>query len=354
MGREWLKQYSREAILGPVKRGNTMSNMNIENKQNRGYRALILLLVALAVFSSAMRDIERLEELANSLEELTAAVSGHNPFSASAATISPSARIIYRSAAGQERTDEFRWAGRVAQGKTIEIKGINGNIFADGTSDSEVRLVAKKSARESDINLVNIKVVEHADGVTICAIYPTSDPNQMTRCEPGKSPTAINLEDVPSSSSSMVTNNDVRVDFRISVPAGVNFAGRTVNGEITAQALKSNASVKTVNGSIEIATTGYADAKTVNGEISATIGDPNWNGALNFKTINGAINLNLPAGLNTTVQAKTSNGAINSDFPLTVLGKYGRREVSGTIGTGGGRELVLKTLNGTINLRRVG
>jgi DUF4097 and DUF4098 domain-containing protein YvlB len=51
------------------------------------------------------------------------------------------------------------------------------------------------------------------------------------------------------------------------------------------------------------------------------------------------------------VKAQTLNGDISSDFPITVMGRKSRRELNGTIGSGG-RELSLKTVNGSIRLRR--
>jgi DUF4097 and DUF4098 domain-containing protein YvlB len=143
----------------------------------------------------------------------------------------------------------------------------------------------------------------------------------------------------------------VRVDFIVRVPAGVGFVGRTVNGEIKAASLAGNVDSHTVNGSINISTTGYAQAATVNGEISARIGNSNWQDALEFATVNGGINLDLPADLNTQVKAQTLNGQIVSDFPLVTSGVLSRKRVDGTIGTGG-RQLVARTLNGSINLRR--
>ncbi len=326
-----------------------MSNTNFESKERKGYRALLVMLVALAVFSSALKDLERLQLLTDGLEELTASLTGHSFFAASAATISAKGNNIELAPQPQSTASEFRWTGRVATGQTIEIRGLNGDIAAAGSSGSEVEVVANKRAMRGDANLVSIKVVEHAGGVTICAIYPTDDPKRTTVCEPGIGTASGN----PTSGTNVVTNNDVRVDFKVKVPSGVNVAAKTVNGEISAEVLASNVSVKTVNGSIKISTSGYADAKTVNGEISARLGNVNWPGSLQFKTVNGAINLDLPSGLSTSVQAKTFNGAINSDFPLTTMGKFGKRELHGTIGAGG-RELLLKTLNGSINLRRAG
>jgi len=59
----------------------------------------------------------------------------------------------------------------------------------------------------------------------------------------------------------------------------------------------------------------------------------------------------LPATISTEVIADTFNGEVSTDFPITVLGNSNRKHLDGTIGAGG-RKLILKTLNGSINLRR--
>jgi DUF4097 and DUF4098 domain-containing protein YvlB len=148
-----------------------------------------------------------------------------------------------------------------------------------------------------------------------------------------------------------VRNNDVTVDFTVRVPAGVRFLGKTVNGEVEAAFLSSDVEANTVNGSIRISTAGYAEAQTVNGEIVASIGRATWSEALEFRTVNGGITLDLPAGLSTEVRAKTVNGDIQTDFPLMVTGRLGPRSVRGTIGSGG-RRLALETVNGSIRLRK--
>jgi hypothetical protein len=240
-----------------------------------------------------------------------------------------------------QSADQFRWAGRVAQGKSIEIKNINGDISAEPASGDELEVTAAKSARRSDVSQVEIKVVEHAAGVTICAVYPSDDPSSPNSCEPGRGKGRMN-----------VRNNDVKVAFKIRVPAGVTLVGRTVNGEINALELGGNIESNTVNGSINISTSGYAQAATVNGDITARLRDANWPGSLDFKTVNGTINLDLPAATSSKVEATTLSGEIASDFPLTLLESTSRKHLSGTIG-GGGRELSLKTVNGSIHLKRI-
>ena len=124
-----------------------------------------------------------------------------------------------------------------------------------------------------------------------------------------------------------------------------------VNGDVRAIAGSGDVEANTVNGSIRISTAGYAEAQTVNGEIVASLGRATWSDALEFRTVNGGITLDLPAGLSTEVRAKTVNGDIQTDFPLMVTGRLGPRSLHGTIGSGG-RRLALETVNGSIRLRK--
>jgi hypothetical protein len=186
---------------------------------------------------------------------------------------------------------------------------------------------------------VRIQVLEHAGGVTICAVYPNSGGKSPNECRPGNE------------GSMNVNNNDVQVDFVVRVPAGVRFQGRTVNGEVEAQSLGADVEAYTVNGSIHLSTAGYAQASTVNGEIVATLGSANWTNGLEFETVNGGITLNLPAATSTQLRAETLNGDIQTDFQMTVSGRFSKRHINGTIGSGG-RELSLKTVNGSIHVRR--
>jgi hypothetical protein len=185
---------------------------------------------------------------------------------------------------------------------------------------------------------VQIEVVEHDDGVTICAVYP-SDGRRENVCGPGKG------------GHSNVRDNDVQVHFTVKVPAGVRFIGTTVNGAVEVASVASDVDVATVNGSIRISTSGHAEATTVNGSIVASMGRADWKDGLEFTTVNGAITLDLPASLSAEVRASTVNGDILSDFPLTVTGRLGPRRINGTIGAGG-RELALRTVNGSIKLRK--
>jgi len=247
------------------------------------------------------------------------------------------AAVASPAAAGEKRTQSWDWQGRVAAGSAIEIKGTNGGIEATGSSGDQVVVTAVKKGRRSDPALVEIEVVEHAGGVTICAVYPSSGrPNECAPGEGGRMSTR---------------DNDVSVDFRVEVPKGVRFVGRTVNGGIHARGIQADAEAHTVNGGVEVEAAGTARAQTVNGGITARLGRADWTGTLNLKTVNGGIDVFLPANAAAEIRAATVNGDIETDFPLTVQGKIGRRRLQGTIG-GGGRLLELETVNGGIELRK--
>lgn len=326
-----------------------MNNSKRNHSGDRKYRVLILLVVGAALVSSAIRELNQLQSFIQHASNIVAQVSDIIEPTATATVVSPACNSNTETQ-NSNQSDEFRWNGVIANGLAIEVKGINGEISAEPASGNEVQVVAIKRSRKSDVNMVQIKVTQHAGGVTICALYPNEDGLYPNDC----SKDGDDSDQRRGDNSGRIKNNDVRVDFQVRVPRDVNFFGRTINGEVRVNSLSSNARVQTINGSIKISTSGYAEASTINGSITAKLGDSNWSKALSFKTINGEISLELPSNLGASVDAQTLNGSINSDFPLTVISQSeDRKRLKGTIGAGG-RSLSLKTLNGSINLRIAG
>jgi hypothetical protein len=238
--------------------------------------------------------------------------------------------------AGPRVQEEFRWAGVVDAGDVLEIKGVNGPISATPASGREVEVVAVKSGRRSDPANVTIDVVEHAGGVTLCAIYPTPEGDRANECGVGED------------GRNRVRRNDVRVSWEIRVPRGVAFRGRTVNGGIEAIGLGAEVDVETVNGDVVIETTGFAAARTVNGSIEARMdGDPLEN--VSFETVNGSIRLDVADGIDADLDASWLNGSLETEIPFQVRGRMGRRSAEGTLGEGGAT-LRLRTVNGSIRI----
>jgi Putative adhesin len=239
---------------------------------------------------------------------------------------------------GPETREEFRWRGPVSPGGTVEIKGVNGSIRAEPAAGNDVEIVALKRGRRSAPREVQVKVVPHDGGLTVCAVYPTSGFAPANECQPG------------AGGRMNVRNNDVSVDFTVRVPAGSGLVARTVNGGVQASGLRGRVEAHTVNGSVRLTTDGAAEVETVNGSIDAALGRTDWKDAASFQTVNGSITLALPREASTAVEARTVNGRIAVDFELAGA-RTTRRELSGTIGAGG-RKLALATVNGGIRVRR--
>ncbi len=250
--------------------------------------------------------------------------------------------VLVSSAMVLAESSDFRWNGNLHPGQTLTVRGINGSVEAELADGNLAEVLAIKKGRRSDPDSVEIEVVEHADGVTICAMYPSRRGNE---CLPFGQGRADNQ------------NNDVEVQFIVRVPPQVEFIGKTVNGGVEAEGLDGDVEAHTVNGSIKVSTTGLAKASTVNGSIRASMGAADWEGELEYTTVNGSITLEFPEDLRTQLRAESLNGSIRSDFDITLRSKsrrsWGKQELKGYIGGDeSARTLSLETVNGDVKIRR--
>lgn len=235
-------------------------------------------------------------------------------------------------------TIDTEWSGSIESGETVEIKGINGDIIASHTSGNSVVVTVEKVGYDSDPADVQIDVITHSGGVTICAVYPDVPGEPANECAPGDG------------GRMNIRNNDVEVTFRVAIPAGVELFGSTINGSIVGTDLASYAFAATVNGDIQITTSELAAGSTVNGTITASIGLENWDRDLSFATVNGDAWVRVPSGTNADVNLSTVNGIVTADMRLTSVHQG---DVRGTLGNGG-RRLSVSTVNGNIELERGG
>lgn len=231
--------------------------------------------------------------------------------------------------------DEWRWSGKLSPDQLLQIKNVNGSIEADGISGDTIEVVAYKSGEDKD--QVRIEMVNGADGVTICAVYP----GHGNSCSAGDS-YRQEVHDV-----------HAKVEFTVKVPRTIRFDARTVNGKVRAEELGRFVKATTVNGGVTVSTDAWAQATSVNGSVKVRMGRADWNGTLKITTVNGSIDLEVPASLSTDVKFSSVNGSLESDLPLTISqqsGRWGPKNLEGRIGTGG-RELQVNTVNGSLHIR---
>ena len=247
-------------------------------------------------------------------------------------------------AQGEKRTvfteNDFHWQASLKHGQTLEIIGRNGGIEAAGATGDAAQVEGIKESH-GDTNEVFVEVVEYADGVTICAVYEKDA--QPGRCHRGGTESDHH--------GWSWHNNRTKLSFDVKVPRGVVLKAMTTNGGIRGRDLNSVVEASTTNGNVDVATSEWASARTTNGGVTVAMGSAKWSGEIELLTTNGSVHASLPAGAEFKVRAVTTNGGIHTDFPVTVLGSFGSKDLSGTVGAGG-RDLHLSTTNGGIELRK--
>ena len=160
------------------------------------------------------------------------------------------------------------------------------------------------------------------------------------------------------------------VDLMIQVPVETSVKLRSVNdGSIVVDGISGEVDVNNVNGAVTVTNvSGSVIAHALNGTLTVTLHRLTPNKAMSFSTLNGKIDVTLPADAKANVKMKSDNGDIFTDFdikidpsarqPVTEGGKdKGRyklrfdRAMYGAI-NGGGPEMQFTTLNGNIYIRQ--
>jgi len=248
---------------------------------------------------------------------------------------------VVQTQLSESQGNPFVLRERLAAGRTLAIRNINGPIKVERADGELVEVTAyRRAGRRGNPEDVRIDVVREDGSLTVCAVYPNFESDRPNTCRfrGGQ----MNVRD-----------NDTNVEFTVRVPAGVRLSATTVNGAIDIARLASPVEANTVNGAIALVTSGQARATTVNGSISARLEGPRLDEDTRFTTVNGSVSVQIASGTNATVEANTVNGNIEAaDFNLFPTGRYGPRRLSGQIG-GGGPTLKLSTVNGKIELRRL-
>jgi hypothetical protein len=231
--------------------------------------------------------------------------------------------------------NEWHWSGKLASDQLLQIKNVNGAIEADGVPGDTIEVVAYKSGEDKD--QVRIEMVNGPEGVTICTVYPGAG----NSCEAG------------SDYHQRTRDLHAKVDFAVKIPRNLRFDAATVNGKVRAEGMGRVVKANSVNGGVTVATDAWAQASSVNGSVSVRMGRADWPGTLHLSSVNGSVELDVPATLSADVAFSSVNGSLDSDLPLTIShssGRWGPKSVEGRIGSGG-RELKVNTVNGSLRIR---
>jgi hypothetical protein len=241
----------------------------------------------------------------------------------------------------------------------IEVSLVMGGVTVVGAAVQEVTIEAaaraEEDAEEADVDSEEAERQDRRRGMKRI-------PN-----------TALGLEAEELDNKVSISSDSWRqpIDLRITVPAASSVVVSTVNaGDLAVEGVTGELELHNTNGGISVeGARGPVSAATVNGPVRVLFrGDAPASAPMAFSTLNGDIEVTLPAGLKADVRMRSDNGEIYSDFDIALERKPAKveeerqkgryrvvlsREIAGKIG-GGGPELLLKTFNGDILLKRAG
>lgn len=127
---------------------------------------------------------------------------------------------------------------------------------------------------------------------------------------------------------------------------------------VTVQNMESDLEIRTTNGNISLLdVTGPVVANTTNGEVKVVYSSLNQGKPSAISTINGDIDITMPASTKANLKTNTINGELYTDFDLNQPKKNGLTRVGGIATTnattnGGGVDIQLKTINSNIYVRK--
>lgn len=241
----------------------------------------------------------------------------------------------------------YTWRSTLAPGRSIQIRNLNGPIDVEAASGTEVEVTAVKRYKGSRPQEVRFLTGTDDDGAFICAVWGrggSCDRQSSRSSGPRPSPWARLFG----------AGGNVSVAFTVRVPSGVRVDVGTTNGEVRVEGVHGAVKARTVNGAVHVAaSSGPISASTVNGSVVATLDSLDPGVALSLTSVNGSVTAELPEGIGASLDMSTVNGRVTADFPVTIEGSVSPKRLRGTLG-GGGREIKLETVNGSVRLKRIG
>jgi hypothetical protein len=196
----------------------------------------------------------------------------------------------------------------------------------------------------------------------------SSDPHDgLKRLDiPGRSGLEVEEED-----NVITIHTRLSTNLAITVPVNTSLNLKSMNGgHIEVDGVNGEIDVNNLNGKITLTNvSGSVIAHSLNGAVKVTMNRVDAGKQLSFSTLNGSIDVTLPADLKANLKMKADNGNIYTDFdvkfdrgaskPITEStgGENGKwrvrydRTINGTI-NGGGPEISFQTFNGRISIRK--
>jgi len=229
----------------------------------------------------------------------------------------------------------------------IDVSLVQGSITVRGANRKDVLVVARpetdRPSRRSDPDATGMRRIPQSAGFRI-----TEDANRIKVAS-----------DSPNRS----------ITFDIEAPSRTNLRLQAVNGgEILVENIEGDLEISNVNGGITLnGVAGTVNAGTTNGGVRASLTRVTADKQMAFTSLNGTVDVTLPAATKANLRLRSDHGDVYSDFDVQLSaaapvveenrGSNGRyrisrnRSIIGAI-NGGGPEFELRTFNSNVYVRK--
>ncbi len=164
---------------------------------------------------------------------------------------------------------------------------------------------------------------------------------------------------------------NMNVNITVKVPRKCSLKLSTINdGDILVENVSGNLEISNINGNIKMKNiAGSVVANTINDDIVINFTNITPNTPMAFTSLNGKVDVTFPSTVKANVKLKSDMGEVYSDFDIDVdktpskvnhsadkeKGLYKIKKDEWTYGkiNGGGSEIMMKTFNGDIFIRKV-
>jgi hypothetical protein len=236
-----------------------------------------------------------------------------------------------------------------SQPATVKVHLFNGSITVTAGGGSQVVVESTSAARESR--------------------PPRDVPPGMHRLDTGRS--GMDIEEDHNTVNIEAGRRGGAGNLTVQVPVNSSLHLQTMSGgHIEVSGVNGEMDINNMNGAIELKNvSGSVIAHSLNGSVTATLDRVTPNKPMAFTSMNGKIEVTLPADTRARLRLKTDNGSVYSDFDVKMEpdttkpvvedsrgqgGKYRiklERSVYGSI-NGGGPEYRFETMNGSILIHK--
>ena len=241
---------------------------------------------------------------------------------------------------------DFRWEKALPAGSQVSLHNISGDVDVTPSTSGKVEIVGvRRRGRWSED--MTVEVVEHARGITVCAMDKTRD---WTCDEDG----LRTRDDRRRRRGDDDWDRSGEINIVVKLPRGMRVSAGSVSGDVSIIGAEGMVRGSSVSGNVDLRNlraTGVR-ATSVSGDVDVSVDALTGDGELHFTSVSGNVVVLLPSTLDADVSMRSVSGQLDSDFPLTLNGRVNRRSLEARIGKGG-RPLEVTTVSGDVRLRSV-